>query len=133
MRNTPLVELFKAKKRVLLQLVHFSLRFAFFEPTFKISRNETFLPFLSNLLKGCQSGTSSEHRVSRELSSSFEIFSKNVKEEHPCNIIFCTTNLSLFSLKSVSKNLGIFLKYPHYQTFSFLSFELLSVPNNYLF
>lgn len=40
--SAPLVELFKAKRhKLLLRLVHFSLRFAFF----KISRNETFLPF----------------------------------------------------------------------------------------
>lgn len=91
-----------------------------------------FSPFLSNLLKGCQSGTSLEHRVSRKLSSSFEIFSKNVKEEHPCNIIFCTTKryLSLFSLKcikesrNIPKNIRII--------FPFL-FELLNIPNNYLF
>ena len=78
-------------------------------------------PFLSNLLKGCQSGTSPEHRVSRKLSSSFEIFSKNVKEEHPCYIIFCTTKRYLSFLWNVeSKNLGIFLKISTLPNFLFL-------------
>lgn len=80
-------------------------------------------PFLSNLLKGCQSGTSPEHRVSRKLSSSFEIFSKNVKEEHPCYIIFCTTKryLSLFPLKCrIKESRRIFLKISTLPNFFFL-------------
>lgn len=87
-----------------------------------------FSPFFQTFLKDVKAEHPWNMVFLANFPPSFEIFSNNVKEEHDLVTSSFLRRDDIY-LCLFRKNLGIFLKYPHYETFSFL-FEFSSIPNN---